>query len=139
MNRSRFLQYGVCLVALLLSATFALAGKPAPPPPTPIVATTTDRNFLEVDVNKVSCQTEFDLAVSVSGTGTHYRYKVGPFDTTNPGVLSGYSAPIPKATPVTFSLAGSPFRMHFSPPCGRLRRIAKRFGGNVHSCYSRRL
>ncbi|MBM4094169.1 MAG: serine/threonine protein kinase, partial [Planctomycetes bacterium] len=34
-----------------------------------IVATTTDRNFLEVVVNKVSCQTEFDLAVNVSGTG----------------------------------------------------------------------
>ena len=38
-----------------------------------------------------------------------------------------------------FRLQASPFRMHFSPPCGRLRRIAKRFGGNVHSCYSWRL
>ncbi|MBM4094643.1 MAG: hypothetical protein FJ276_35335 [Planctomycetes bacterium] len=70
------------------------------------IATTTDRNFLEVVVNKVSCQTEFDLAINVSGTGTHYRYKVGPSATTNPGVLTGYSSPIPKTTPVSFNLTG---------------------------------
>jgi hypothetical protein len=93
MNSSRLLRYWASVAGVLVAATFALAGKPAPPPPTPIVATTTDRNFLEVDVNKVSCQTEFDLAVGVSGTGTHYRYKVGPSATTNPGVLTGYSAP----------------------------------------------
>jgi len=71
-----------------------------------IVATTTDRNFLEVVVNKVSCQTEFDLAINVSGIGTHYRYKIGPSATTNPGVLTGYSSPIAKTTPASFNLTG---------------------------------
>jgi len=106
---SRTLKFS--LVMLLAIPIFnvcplALAGKPTPPAPTPIIATTTDRNFLEVDVNKVSCQTEFSLAIVVSGTGTHYRYKVGPSGTTNPSVLTGYSALIPKATPVTFNLTG---------------------------------
>ena len=102
MKSNRFLRYWVCLVGVLLAATFAFA---ATPPPS-IVATTTDRNFLEVAVGKTSCQTEFDLAISVSGTGTHYRYKVGPSSSTNPGVLTGYSAPIPKATPLSFNLSG---------------------------------
>ena len=60
----------------------ALAKKPTPPPPPPepIIATTTDRNFLETVVGKVSCQTEFDLAIDVSGTArtTATRLAQGP-------------------------------------------------------------
>jgi hypothetical protein len=84
----------------------ALEGNPAPPAPTPIIATTTDQNFLDNVVGKQSCQTQFDLAIVVSGTSTHYRYKVGPSATTIPGVLTGYSAPIPKAAPLSFNISG---------------------------------
>lgn len=91
---------------LVVIGELAMAGKPTPPPPTPIIATTTDAAFLNDVVGKLSCQTEFDLAISVTGTGTHYRYKVGPADNTDPGVLAGYSAPIPKATPLSFNISG---------------------------------
>ena len=108
--RKRPVTWFVLATLLVVGVTgVVLAGKPVkppPPPPTPIIATTTDRNFLEVDVDKVACQAEFDLAMDVSGDGTHYRYKVGPAATTNPGVLTGYSAPISKTTPVSFDLTG---------------------------------
>ena len=106
MKSSRFLQRGACVVGVLLAASLALAGKPAPPPS--IIATTTDQNFLNNVVNKVSSQTTFNLAISVSGTGTHYRYKIGPAATTDPTNSPGTPAPIPEATRLTADISGQP-------------------------------
>ncbi len=106
MKPSNAVKVATAVAAISLLASEATSGKkpPSPLPPTPIVATTTDRNFLEVDVDKTACQAEFLLAVDVSGEGTHYRFKVGPASSTDPNEDSGYSAPIEKSSPVSFEL-----------------------------------
>lgn len=95
------------MTGLLLTASLALAGKPVPPPPS-IIATTTDENVLYIVVGQVSSQTLFDLAISASGTGTHYRYKNGPAATTNRNDVSGYSAPVLEGTRLVADISNQP-------------------------------
>ncbi len=93
----------MCL--LLLATSHTLAGKPAP---TPIIAETTDQAFLDNVANQTSSQTVFNLAIDVSGTGTHYRYQIGPSATIDRNDPGAYSRPIPEATPLTADITADP-------------------------------
>ncbi len=101
----RHLQCWAAVTGVLLAASFALAGKPAP---TPIIARTTDQNFLDNVVGKESSQTLFNLAIDVSGTGTHYRYQIGPAALIDPADSAAYSSPIAETTPLIADIAADP-------------------------------
>ncbi len=102
----RYLSVWAFVMGLVLLATsHTLAGKPAP---TQIIAETTDQEFVNNVVEKESSQTAFDLAITVSGTGTHYRYQIGPAAVIDPNDPGAYSSLIPEATRLIADISADP-------------------------------
>jgi hypothetical protein len=70
MNSSRFVRYWLCVIGVLVTATFAMAGKPAPPPSLPVEYQLTDIGHLGVGyTNTFSMARSSSVTVGISGFG----------------------------------------------------------------------